>query len=1650
MKAKRQNSLVCLGTGAGKTYIAIMLISHLSHELEPPYDENGKRTFFLVPTQTLVKQQAAEIVRKSRFSESEVGDYTGAMNVDRWSKEMWLEHLRTKKIFVMTRQIFMNMLDTAAIPLRKVNLLIFDEAHHAAPNANKKNKKKNKDCYKLIMDHIHSRPVSEHPHILGLSASLINANNTVITLKQTIAELERIYKSTCTSVTDLEEVRKFATDPEECIWEYEEGTVAFECSQIAELLGKMYTIFCDMEEYKKAIQNKNKKRQAEENIELTTDMIVVDLPIGVDSFKKCHKIIREILQSMGPWCAIEACDFYIEEFQNYISLYENSYPAFCEILLTVNDMLCTVNGLIKYNFHLNQVSFGDIIFKFTSNKMKRLLELLMTYNNQSGSNQLAGIIFVQRRAICKTLCKWLQKVKEMDDNYEFLSTDYVVGEAARPGFANKIAVKAAQMQKETLNQFRQCKINLVVATSVLEEGLDVAQCNLVVRYDGVSTYREWVQSQGRARSKNGRFVIFSESKDQPTTTGNLTIFKELAKNLQMECQNTKKTYEPSSGVMEIIPEDEKPLIDHISGARVTMDTAKARVFMYCSRLPSDAFFATSPLEDIKESSDGFQCTIRLPINSPFKQEIVGPLKQTELKACKSAYLNICRILREHDEIDEFFVPYSKKERIKKIIEDFNLSCSLGDEEHSESGPKPGTVKRRQVYVKALEKQFANLPIKESSSNFLYSINVEPRTGIQHIGFICSELVPIIVSSFSVYIKSAEFKISVTPIDTKFNLSAHQLHQVQQFHQVVFHESLGFKRHQLKFDEKSPIYVVPLNNRSSVDWDMIQLTLNRNNFNNSRKHNIEERSEFLFQKADYDDALVYRCYNKFGLFEVLKVLDSQTAYSPFPNNEHGNIHYMDYYLEKYGLKIINTTYPLLSVDSVGFSSTLKRSEQTKAERKRTPINLVPEFLSIFPLPASFHRQCRLLPSIFYRLYQLHNVEKLRERIAIEANIGWKSVPSNHNWGVLKFDCAKSNCQDTYDKDECLVDSGSDSDHSDDYEPPKVRDKKDVGDTKMDCESSISVSSTHHSQEVVPSTFNTKIQNIQPVQETRKVTISTLYSDVQDDSDIIDLKNKFSDFSVDAYICSMKAKLLEDYEELLKTPLLTCDLGSHSQYLIRNPETLKKTYKCFSRVKSFDDHKDTDTVTGPTPSLLLQALTTSNAMDMFNMERLETLGDSFLKLTTSAYFYYKLPVLNEGYLSLLKVNQISNYNLYRLGKEKDLANYMVAQQFRSISSWIPPGFCVVKENAVTEKQNEQTYNKFIEQKIGDKSIADCCEALIGAYLLSSGPIAAVKFMTWLGIRVSDPVTDDNVDHWLQPPKSGEATSSCINAEIKIQNLSSTLTGFEEYIGYNFRDKCLLIQAMTHVSYHDNTVTDCYQRLEFLGDAVLDYLVTRYIYEDPQQFKPGDLTDLRAALTNNSFFGSLAVKHNFHRHLKMNSYELYRSINSFADKFKTNPTDIVYGNFMQLIDEREVNTLEETEIPKALGDVFEAVAGAIYLDSKYSLDAVWRVYYPLMKIEFGESISAITKRTFNKFYLLYSDEFSKNIPKSPLSLLYIKFPMSVAFSKPKKVDKSQYSVTVTVKNKDCAFSELGSGKNLYWAKNSAAKRALKRQYRSDSLIN
>lgn len=337
-------------------------------------------------------------------------------------------------------------------------------------------------------------------------------------------------------------------------------------------------------------------------------------------------------------------------------------------------------------------------------------------------------------------------------------------------------------------------------------------------------------------------------------------------------------------------------------------------------------------------------------------------------------------------------------------------------------------------------------------------------------------------------------------------------------------------------------------------------------------------------------------------------------------------------------------------------------------------------------------------------------------------------------------------------------------------------------------------------------------------------------------------------------------------------------------------------------------------------------------------------------------------------MIESNAGSESTVYDIGRIEDLNN-LNAQQIRErikhLSNQSDNHEPNTKKPTLTPSGLTIPYNLLTQHSIPDKSIADCVEALIGAYLISSGPRGALLFMKWLDLKVmpnqevNNDDTDDPIWHWLPTPKSplllpfddsfgDEHNLKMAEKELEFLYFGHKLNKFEEKIGYVFRDKAYLVQAFTHNSYYENQVTDCYQRLEFLGDAVLDYLITRYLYEDPAAHSPGTLTDLRSALVNNTFFASLSVKYKFYKHLKMLSFDLFRVIMAFVNKFRQNNNR---NNDLNLfIAEGESENAEDIEVPKALGDIFESVAGAIFLDSGMSLDAVWKVYYKMMKPEIG----------------------------------------------------------------------------------------------------
>ena len=148
---------------------------------------------------------------------------------------------------------------------------------------------------------------------------------------------------------------------------------------------------------------------------------------------------------------------------------------------------------------------------------------------------------------------------------------------------------------------------------------------------------------------------------------------------------------------------------------------------------------------------------------------------------------------------------------------------------------------------------------------------------------------------------------------------------------------------------------------------------------------------------------------------------------------------------------------------------------------------------------------------------------------------------------------------------------------------------------------------------------------------------------------------------------------------------------------------------------------------------------------------------------------------------------------------------------------------------------------------------------------------------------------------------------------------IKNLEEKLGIQFKNQDILKQAMVHRSYineHPGFGLGHNERLEFLGDAVLELAVTEYLYENYPDSPEGDLTNWRASLVNSHMLSELAQE------LGIEEF-LYLSKGESKDK---------KGKARQFI----------------LANAYEALIGAIHLDQKYKTAEKFILKHLMVRLE------------------------------------------------------------------------------------------------------
>ena len=446
--------------------------------------------------------------------------------------------LNTHRIVVSTHDVLLNALRHGYIHLgADVGFLVFDEAHHAA----------GKHSYNRLMrefyDALPPRVPDDinktmRPMILGLTASPIfggKAERAFRQVKQTHfflwfilltflfcwdRQLEVNLDSViCAPLLSPEDLKLYVHRPHFKHVIYAEPKYLLEGPPPSRSLESLKSVVSslDIDKDPSVLNLRAELQQLEPGPKRNqTDQRLSEAIDKRDSFT--HKGLRdferaadEICSDLGEWAA----NWYIHRVCKYATDASRTSPEF---VFSINES--EKEYLLG---HLSRVEITPIpnddpedMLRKSSDKVEKLVDTLLeekaSFEENEKEMDYRGIIFVTRRDAVLALTEILARHPR---TAQVFTVGSLLGESGNPrrrSFLDITRHQLCQPPNETLEDFRIGKLNLIVATAVAEEGLDIQACCNVVRWDVPPNMVSWAQSRGRARQKHSSFVLmFSDS-----------------------------------------------------------------------------------------------------------------------------------------------------------------------------------------------------------------------------------------------------------------------------------------------------------------------------------------------------------------------------------------------------------------------------------------------------------------------------------------------------------------------------------------------------------------------------------------------------------------------------------------------------------------------------------------------------------------------------------------------------------------------------------------------------------------------------------------------------------------------------------------------------------------------------------------------------------------------------------------------------------------------------------------------------------------------------------------------------------------------------------------------------------------------------------
>ncbi|KAL4904889.1 hypothetical protein BDW74DRAFT_185410 [Aspergillus multicolor] len=887
-RAKAENTIAVLATGAGKTLIAVLLLKYtIEKELNNRANGEPQRiSFFLVDSVTLSYQQAG-VLRNNL--DTSVGHLFGALGADLWNRQTWKEFFQKYMVIVCTAEILHQCLLHAHVRMDQINLLIFDEAHHT---------KKDHVYARIIRDSYLLTELSKRPRIFGMTASPIDTKGDVA---EGAMNLEQYLDSKIATASQLCQLHQFVKRPTEEVWTHDRLDRPFG----TKLYNLMESRYGDIED-----------------------------------LKPVFRFAWQASSDLGRWCSD--------------GVWKQIFSA---------KVLPKLQGKSRQEMSrlqdANEITNGHTLSSpdepgQLSDKVQVLRRQLREHYQRDPDTKC--IVFTKMRYTALML---LELFTVLDIPY--LRPGLLIG--ARTDDLTGANISFRQ-QFLALIRFSTGEINCLFATSVAEEGLDIADCNLVVRFDLFDTMIQYVQSRGRARQAYSTYANIIE-KDNEVQRQRLIEVQEAEHIMQTFCETLPKDriLEGNDGSMgsSYMTEEERAYTIKSSGARLTHHSALAVLARYASSLQYEGDMTGQVTYAVLPSNNSYICEVILPERSPIRS-VTGAPAMNKSTAKRSAAFDACVMLRKHKLLDDQFNSVYHKRLPAMRNARLAITCKKTNEYDMLQKPALWAEGRGTtpdiLYATVITFKPTRPLARQLSSMILLTRARLPK-----------------LPGFSIYLEDDDVETIVVtiPVDKHGTFSTEQLSTLTRFTLRIFQDV--FQKVYTQEPENMPYWLVPANTETAlgaevdptacIDWDTVTLGNDTDQLNFPDDTDPEALCN-LFVYDPWDG----RC--RYFTLSVEKSLKPSDPPPPsVPRRRHMN-DIMNYCisLSKNSranfLSKCNWDQPVLRAELVRLRRNLLDTMTDQEKETETACFVCLEPLKISPIPASVAASCLAFPAVVTRL------------------------------------------------------------------------------------------------------------------------------------------------------------------------------------------------------------------------------------------------------------------------------------------------------------------------------------------------------------------------------------------------------------------------------------------------------------------------------------------------------------------------------------------------------------------------------------------------------------------------------------------------------------------------------------------------------------